>query len=137
MNNIPLISLEDTFHLVQLAREAALARGSVAQAEALTPVIDQMRSLIASERNADRPQSASDDETENLLTEPAFQRLIGLNNQLAAGEPGVRPGDRNELIQGFAETGISILDIARRLEMTREEVNLVIESSRKTGINRR
>jgi hypothetical protein len=136
MNNTPQVSLEDTFHMVQLAREAALASGRQAQADALIPLIDQIRNLIASERNAAKPQPANGGAAD-MFTEPAFQQLIGLNNQLAAGEPGVSAVDRNQLIQVFAEAGISTLDIARRLEMTREEVNLVIESGRKASINRR
>lgn len=137
MNNTPRVSLEDTFHLVQLAREAALACGRQEQADALVPVIDQMRALIASERSASRPPSPAIDLAEYDRTTPVFEQLLELNSQVAGIEPSILSGDRNQLVLVLASAGVSNLDIARRLGLTREEVNLIFEAGSKTSINRR
>ena len=46
-NNIPKVSLEDSLYVLQLAREAALAKNRQAQANRMNPVVEEMRGLVA------------------------------------------------------------------------------------------
>ena len=50
MSSIPQVSLEDTYTLMQLVRETALAKGRTEQADQLTPVVNEMRSVVSSAR---------------------------------------------------------------------------------------
>ena len=150
MNNIPKVSLEDTYHLIQLAREAALAQGRKAQAEQLKPVMEEMRSLVDIEKasqavasDAVAPEATASDAAASdaaLSRQPGFQKLLELSRMQTPPETNrvaANPGDRNRLIQAMAAADVSTLDIARQLGMTRDEVNLVVETGRKAGVNRR
>ena len=122
MNSIPRISLEDTYHLIQLARDAALAQGRKAQADKLKPVIDEMRSLVDIEKSSAFRSTAQAREQQAFpLSAPADHAL------------GRTDFDRNRLVQAMAAADVPALDIARQLGMSRDEVNLVIETGRKNS----
>ena len=55
-NTIPGL-LNDTYHLVQLARESALAQGKQTQASKLSPVVEDLKNLVGG--NCQARQSAS------------------------------------------------------------------------------
>lgn len=120
MSRITSSLLSDTLNVLTLARETALARGGQAQAERLTPVVEQLRGLAAGQ-NA-RPAAPS-----GLLAEDEFQSL------LAAVQAGPQPAgpaagaaDRGQVVAAMSAGGMGELDIARQLGLTREEVRLML-----------
>src|SRR6185369_6186269 len=58
-NNIPRVSLEDSLYVLQLAREAALAKNRQAQANRMNPVVEEMRGLVANSYQAPSTTSPS------------------------------------------------------------------------------
>jgi hypothetical protein len=109
MSKITPDLLSDTLNLVALAREAALAKGRPAKAEALKPAEEGLRAAA------------------HTATPPASPRLDeGLQALLAARQvaPVTDQRDRLSLAQSMAAGGMAELDIARQLGATREEVQL-------------
>lgn len=114
--------LNDTLSLVQLAREAALARGNQAQAQRLEPIADNLRSLVNTARQA-KPSPISG----GLMGQSDFQRMLAAM-QVAPQEPKspANAGERNQVVIAMAHAGMGELDIARHMGMAREEVRMII-----------
>lgn len=112
--------LMDTLNLVALAREAALARGDHERANRLAPVEQGLQSVVA------RNQSpAAGSRPHGVLAEEGFRTLLQLAQ--AEREAGVPGGDdRRSLAAAMAAGGMSEVDIARHLGVTREEVRLLL-----------
>lgn len=111
--------LRDTLSLVALAREAALARGDQERANRLEPVERGLHSLVT------RSQSPAGSRPHGLLAEEGFRALL----QVAQAErsAGLSGGeDRRSLAAAMAAGGMSEVDIARHLGVTREEVRLLL-----------
>ncbi|MEW6178954.1 MAG: hypothetical protein AB1522_03390 [Chloroflexota bacterium] len=130
MSNIPKVSLEDTYTLLQLMRETALVKGRQAQAEKLNPVAEQMRSLVQNTRKTGQPAAAVNPQPAGILAQADFQQLLEVSKSRPATQlppsPAGDPTERNRMIAAMAAAQMSEVDIARQMGMTREEVRLVL-----------
>ena len=136
MNNIPKVSLEDTYNLIQLMRETALARGQTDQAEKLSPVATEMRELVKNNRATPVAAPASTAPS-GVFAQSDFQKLLEISqdksSQTKSGDPVAAINDRNRLISAMSSADMSDLDIAKQMGMTREEVNLVLDTNQKSS----
>lgn len=140
MSNIPKVSLEDTYTLLQLMRETALMKGRQAQAEKLNPVTEQMRTLVQNNRKTDPPSAAPVSQpSAGILGQADFQQLLEVSRNRPAtqppGSPTGDPAERNRMIAAMAAAQMSEVDIARQLGMTREEVRLVLSVQQRSNPN--
>jgi len=131
-NNIPKISLEDSLYVLQLARETALAQNRQAQAKRMSPVVEEMRGLIA---NSPQGATATPPST-GVMGQSDFKTLLNISqarvvNQTQSVESTQSALERNRLIGAMAEANMSDVDIARQFSMTREEVQLVLNIQQK------
>jgi hypothetical protein len=129
MSNIPRISLEDSLYVLQLVRETALAQNRKAQADKLAPVVDEMRNIVT---NA--PQTTSTPPSSGTMGQTDFQALLNVSqervNQAEQPNSVASVQERNRLIGAMAEANMTDVDIARQFSMTREEVQLVLNTQR-------
>lgn len=129
--------LNDTLSLISLAREAALAKGNQAQADRFAPVAKELHSLVNETRagstktvNATPPKpaaSAPPTTPTGVMAESGFQTLLAASqskNQTA--DPLSAALERNRMVSAMGAGGMSDLDIARQMGMTREEVRVVL-----------
>ncbi|NPV84677.1 MAG: hypothetical protein HPY45_01535 [Anaerolineae bacterium] len=121
MEKISSNLLTDTLNLVQLARETARIKGSQSQAERLGPVVQQLQTLVNSER-ASRPQPS-----QGVLAQADFQTMLsaaerGKKSENTAG--GFE--DRSRMVSAMAMGGMNDVEIARQLGMTRDEVRMIL-----------
>lgn len=119
--------LEDTLNLVSLAREEARTRGIDAQAERLTPVVDELRTLVEV-KNSTAPAApvASGD-----LSGSDFQHMLEKLSQGKEAAPlAETPQAKNNVVLAMAGSGMSELDIARYMGVSREEVRLILNAAR-------
>lgn len=128
--NIPKISLEDSLYVLQLAREAALARNRHAQAERMMPVVEQMRGLVASSYQQPAASPAS-----GVMGQSDFRALLSIA-QVRSPQPSAPPStasvlERNRLIGAMAGADMSEIDIARQFSLSREEVHLILTTQQK------
>ncbi|MEN4010629.1 MAG: hypothetical protein AB1453_03425 [Chloroflexota bacterium] len=130
MNNIPNITLNDTYTLLQLMRETALVKGRQAQADKLNPVMEEMRSLVQSAKKSEPLTTAETSAAGGILGQEDFQHLLQISQQRQAAttppKPASDPMERNRMINAMASAEMSEVDIARQMGMTREEVRLVL-----------
>jgi hypothetical protein len=121
--------LNDTYQLIQLARETARLHGNQAQAERLAPVVDNLRTLVgeAREPKASAPGAG-------VMGQDDFQALLtAVNNTAQQASSPAAPtsyADRSRVILAMAGGGMTDLDIARQMGMTRDEVKLILSVSR-------
>ena len=131
MSSIPQVSLEDTYTLMQLVRETALAKGHTEQADQLTPVVNEMRSVVSSARTTSSVPAST-----GVLGQADFKQLLEISqekvNAAEASQNSVSITERNRLVKAMASAEMSSLDIARQMGMSREEVDMVVNSSPKT-----
>jgi transcriptional regulator with GAF, ATPase, and Fis domain len=131
MSSIPQVSLEDTYTLMQLVRETALAKGRTEQADQLTPVVNEMRSVVSSARTTSSVPAST-----GVLGQADFKQLLEISqekvNAAEANQNSVSITERNRLVKAMASAEMSSLDIARQMGMSREEVDMVVNSSPKT-----
>jgi ABC-type hemin transport system ATPase subunit len=111
--------LNDTYNLVQLARETARLRGSEQQAQKLSPVVDQLKNLVKQQHE---PVAA---EPTGILSQDDFRNLVSLqknstNNTIATIK------ERNQVITAMASGGMKEMDIARQMGMARDEIRMVL-----------
>jgi hypothetical protein len=120
--------LTDTLNLVQLARETAMARGKQAQAQRLSPVVDELKTLVTTRRET-APVAPT-----GMMAQNDFKALLEAAAQKpAAAQAPASTGvsDRNRMILAMASAQMRDLDIARQFGMTTDEVKLVISASQK------
>lgn len=125
MNNIPKVSLEDSLYVLQLARETALAQNRQTQAKRMTPLVEEMRGLVANPPQTTTPPSTGvmgQSDFKTLLN--ISQEKVGQQNQSTDSITSVL--ERNRLIGAMSEANMSDVDIARQFSMSREEVQLVL-----------
>jgi transcriptional regulator with GAF, ATPase, and Fis domain len=131
MSSIPQVSLEDTYTLMQLVRETALAKGRTEQADQLTPVVNEMRSVVSSARTTSSVPAST-----GVLGQADFKQLLEISqekvNAAEANQNSVSITERNRLVKAMASAEMSSLDIARQMGMSREEVDMVVNSGPKT-----
>ncbi|MBK6791018.1 MAG: hypothetical protein IPG80_00440 [Anaerolineales bacterium] len=125
MNNIPKVSLEDSLYVLQLARETALAQNRQTQAKRMTPLVEEMRGLVANPPQTTTPPSTG------VMGQSDFKTLLSISQE-KAGQPTQGTDsitsvlERNRLIGAMSEANMSDVDIARQFSMSREEVQLVL-----------
>lgn len=131
MSSIPQVSLEDTYTLMQLVRETALAKGRTEQADQLTPVVNEMRSVVSSARTTSSVPAST-----GVLGQADFKQLLEISqdkvNAAEASQNSISITERNRLVKAMASAEMSSLDIARQMGMSREEVDMVVNTSPKT-----
>ena len=139
MSSIPRVSLEDTYNLIQLLRETALARGQTDQANKLSPVMNEMRDLVKTNRTSatSATSAAAPTTPTGVLAQSDFQKLLEISQEKSSianvSDPTAAINDRNRLVQAMSSADMSELEIAKQLGMTREEVNLVLNTSQKSA----
>ncbi len=131
-NNIPKVSLEDSLYVLQLAREAALAKNRQAQANRMNPVVEEMRGLVANSYQTPGITSTST----GVMGQSEFKALLDVaksrTSQPASVSSTSSVMERNRLIGAMAEAKMSDVDIARQFSMSREEVQLILSAQQKT-----
>jgi len=125
MNNIPKVSLEDSLYVLQLARETALAQNRQTQAKRMTPLVEEMRGLVANPPQTTTPPSTG------VMGQSDFKTLLNISQekvgQQNSGTDSITSVlERNRLIGAMSEANMSDVDIARQFSMSREEVQLVL-----------
>lgn len=124
--------MNDTLHLMQLAQETARRSGNMQQADKLDPVVNQFKELINREMESASMDAASGDAS------TSFHKILstsnGVQNQRNAQ---LSLNDRNRMITSLSEGGMSDVQIARELNITRDEVRLVINLANAAQVNRR
>jgi len=131
-NSIPAL-LNDTLNLVSLARETALVMGKDSQAKKLTPVVDELRSVVSTSQN----QSTSS-ESGDVLGQSDFKTLLSVATKTTPSErtiPSLSISERNMIVKAMAEGKMQDVDIARQLGMTRDEVKLVLNVGKASSTN--
>jgi hypothetical protein len=123
--------LDDTLKLFQLARETARINGQPSQVERLTPLVDNLTTLVSKTQNpisARLPESGS-----SLMAQNDFKKLLDIiqtKSQNEASESYTREAfnqtDRNTIVVAMASGGMRTLDIARQMGMTIDEVQLIL-----------
>lgn len=126
--------LNDTLSLISLAREAALAKGNQAQADRFAPVAKELHSLVNETRagstataNAVPPKPATPPSSPTgVMAESGFQALLAASHKNQTANPLSAALERNQIVAAMGAGGMSDLDIARQMGMTREEVRVVL-----------
>lgn len=125
--------LTDTLSLVQLARESALALGKKAEAQKLTPVVDNLRTLVSTQQETTpQPIPAS-----SVMAQDDFKTLL---NAARSSTPGQHPAasvstsERHLMVNAMAAGNMSNVDIARQMGISQEEVALILSVNQKGKI---
>lgn len=121
--------LNDTFNLVQLARETALVQGKQAQAQKLSPVVENLKGLVQNQQAARPPAQPS-----GMMAQSDFQTLLNAAKTAPAAQrvmPSNNIAERNQMVHAMSSSNMLDVDIARQMGMTREEVRLVLSVGRK------
>lgn len=111
--------LTDTYNLLQLARETARLRGSQNQAEKLSPVVDQLKTLVT-QQNVVAPVKPT-----GIMAQDDFQTMLKLHKEPSQNTV-IDARERNQVISSMAAGGMQDLDIARQMGVSRDEVRMVI-----------
>jgi hypothetical protein len=134
MSSIPRVSLEDSLYVLQLARETALAQNRQAQAKRMMPVVEEMRTLVSNTAG-----STSTPPSTGVMGQADFKTLLNVSqarvDQPKSIDSTASVIERNRLIGAMAEANMSEVDIARQFSMTREEVQLVLNTRMKNKIS--
>ncbi|GEM_PF-419713 len=151
VNRLPSDLLSDTLNIVQLARQAALARGNQDRAGKLSSVADGLHK-VASEATSTTSTLANGQQTSTsssaTLTQEGFQTLLAAvqNNTTPSPQSQRKPADasaakgmdtlqygvneRNNLVSAMAAGTMSEIEIARQLGITRDEVRAILSLNR-------
>lgn len=135
--------LNDTLTLLQLAKETAQIRGQTKQADLLTPVADDLQSLVTSANQTKSTTHVSSspkiEANTELLGQEDFKTLLSVvQNKESSTSNQVSDiftsptNDRNHIISAMVQGGMSILDISRQMGMTRDEVQMFISMTNPT-----
>ena len=118
--------LNDTLNLIQLARETALRSGRQAQASRFAPVEQNLQKAVTTARE-NRVAAPS----QGMMGQKDFKTLLNLSQNGGSQQASsMQIGERNQMVRAMASGGMSDLDIARQLGMTRQEVRLVVSVQR-------
>jgi hypothetical protein len=124
--------LTDTLTLVQLARESALSKGKDDQAQRLSPVVDELKTLAATQRQPTVSPPTG------MLAQNDFRTLLTAATNSSAQPPstgaGLQGPDRNRMVLAMASTDMKEMDIARQLGMTLDEVHMVVTVNQKSRL---
>lgn len=131
MSSVSPTLLNDTLQLVQLAREVALSKGAQAQADRLSPVVKDLRSLVNKSQETQAPAAPT-----GILAQNDFQALMQIAQKKSTGSAafqGQSSSEKSQMVQAMSAGNMSEVEIARQLGMTREEVRLVLSLSKNNG----
>jgi hypothetical protein len=130
MTSIPRVSLEDSLYVLQLARETALSQNRQTQAKRMTPLVEEMRGLVANPPQTMTPPSTG------VMGQTDFKTLLNISQEKASQGQSTDSIssvlERNRLIGAMSEANMSDVDIARQFSMSREEVQLVLSFQQKS-----
>lgn len=128
MSRISSDMLSSTLNLVALTRQTALAKGQEDVAEKVAPVENKLRELVYETRNNNQDTSTS-----GVMGQSDFQRLLAVKktDQSAVASDTTSSLERNQIVSAMAAGGMSELDIARQMGMSREEVQIVVNLGRR------
>lgn len=125
MSHITPILLNDTLNLIQLARETAKAKGQQNQADKLSPIVENLRTLVNEAREPRATSPAS-----GVFGQSDFRKLLSIANSQDGDKQRVSPtnssNERNQIVLAMSAGGMNEIDIARQMGMTRDEVQLVL-----------
>jgi hypothetical protein len=119
--------LNDTYNLVQLARESALIQGKASQASKLTPVVDDLKNLV---KTSNQPVVST--KPTGVLAQSDFQKLLDAAKAVPGSQKSMNisnVAERNQMVRAMSASNMPDVDIARQLGMTREEVRMVTSIS--------
>jgi len=119
MERIQNSLLSDTLNLVQLARETARIKGSQGQADKLSPVVSQLKTLVTQQRDTAPTQATG------ILAQDDFQSLLSVEKKSTASSV-TDARERNQVIVAMASGGMNDVDIARQMGMPRDEIRMVV-----------
>lgn len=131
MSKITPTLLNDTLNLMQLARETAKMQGQGAKAERLQPVVEGLRNIVSNVQatdNTNRPPSG----TGGVTAQGDFQTLLKIaqnGSSNSAGSTSIltsSPLERNNIVSAMGSGGMTDVDIARQMGITRDEVRMVL-----------
>lgn len=111
--------LSDTYNLVQLARETARIKGSQQQADRLSPVVSQLKTLV------NQQQEITPSQPTGILAQDDFKSLLNVEKKSNANTLSDAK-ERNQVIVAMASGGMAEVDIARQMGMPRDEVRMVV-----------
>jgi hypothetical protein len=104
---------------VQLARETARIKGSQQQADKLTPVVSQLKTLVTQQREISSTQPTG------IMAQDDFKSLLSVEKK--SGTDAITDArERNQVIVSMASGGMNDVDIARQMGMPRDEVRMVV-----------
>lgn len=119
--------LKDTYDLVQLARETALAQGKTSQASKLTPVVDDLKDLV---KTSSQPKTVAS--PAGVFGQSDFQTLLNAAKAVPGSQRSMNitnVAERNQMVRAMTASNMLDVDIARQLGMTREEVRMITSLS--------
>jgi hypothetical protein len=130
MSRISSNLLADTLNVVQLARETALQNGKRAQAERLNTVVGSLKTMVTS-----TPETKSAVLPTGVMAQNDFKSLLAAAKGAGQTNSSATPSgtERNQVVAAMAGGGMTDLDIARQMGMTREEVKLILNVQQKYG----
>jgi hypothetical protein len=128
MSKISSEMLHQTLNVISMARENALHQGKDQEANTIAPVEDRLRSIVT--------ESTSEDNKPGLTSElkgSEFQYLLNKTNEKITPTPRGFDQDKNRVIQSMSMGGMTLVEIARQMGMTTEEVAIVAQLGRRSG----
>ncbi len=135
MSQITPVMLNDTLNLIQLARETARVQGQKAQAERLTPLVDGLRTIVNESHEAQTATAKAPLQASGVMAQDDFRTLLSVvqrgNGSGAHSLPSSSPTERNTVVTAMAAGGMTDIDIARQMGMTRDEVRLILSMSQR------
>lgn len=113
--------LENTLDLVSLARETSRLQGSVAQAEKLSPVEKELRTLVEQQQEPVKTQPTG------VMAGDDFKTLLATANSAPkASVLQQSTMERTRIVTSMSAGGMSDMNIARYMGVSKEEVRLLL-----------
>lgn len=126
MSEISSDMLQNTLQMISLARQSAVNQGQNQKAEMIAPVEERLRKIVEPPReNTGMPAAAP------VARDTGFQHLLAVKAQQQTTPSAGYDQDRNHIIQSMAAAGMSAVEIARQMGITSEEVDIVVQLSRR------
>jgi hypothetical protein len=140
ISNINTDLLSDTLNIMQLAKQAAIARGNQERAEKLSSVAEGLYRVATgtfSDAKVNNTEEAPETAlTDNNKTQDSFHTLfdalqsgVNLEHVLPASQVIKQifsSGDRTLMVMAMSASGKNELDIARQFRITRDEVRSIL-----------
>ena len=122
--------LENTLNLVSLARETSRLQGSVGQAEKLSPVEKELRTLVEQQQDLVKAEPAGE------LASDGFKTLLATVNATPEASVLTQSNmERTRIVTSMSAGGMSDMNIARYMGVSKEEVRLLLGVSGQPGID--